>query len=522
MSADEVIRAVCDLSRGMTRPAFRGQANSEWALRSGAVRRVLKAHGKELLSHVSLLQDRVREYHRDELLLPMETMEGKGSTDLQKLSTLQHLGAGTGLLDFTESPLVALWFACQQDHDDPDANGAVFTVDIGNHNVATNGRLLADPLDLTVLPQKLVCYYEPDRSLGARVVAQQSVFLIGNTLIPDEHTTKFEIRADLKERVVLALREMGLSRRALFADVPGLAAMNGPSVPLANPLSGTPRYQKESGDLAYQERRFNDALRAYQAFAASHAGVAEPHCLLGDTFAALQRYEEAVAAYTEAETHIEAPVAAGSGEQVSPGRAGRLMLRAIYYNRGNVRAALGDHPEAVADFGKALELDKSMGVESAAVRYNRANSRFELGDYAEAFEDYQAVEGLMDSSDVLLGMGNCQTMIGKFDLALEHFERGAREGGSTSESCQHNAHHTVEVLAVVEGREFDVVRRGRNLDVRVLGLPAGTSGLVFVGHMGNVGNTPSTIRNAPGGDGYDGAQGFVVRFVEKRGSGREE
>ena len=89
---------------------------------------------------------------------------------------------------------------------------------------------------------------------------------------------------------------MGLSRRALFADVPGLAAMNGPRVPLVNPLSGTPRYQKESGNLAYQERRFNEALLAYQAFAASHAGEAEPHCLLGDTFAALQRYEEAVAA----------------------------------------------------------------------------------------------------------------------------------------------------------------------------------------------------------------------------------
>ena len=521
MSADEAIRAVCDLSRGMTRPAFRGQANSKWALRSGAVRRVLKAYGKELLSHVSLLQDLVREYHRDELLLPMETMEGKGSTDLQRLSTLQHLGAGTGLLDFTESPLVALWFACQQDHDDP--NGVVFAVDIGNHNVATNGRLLTDhPLDQTVLPQKLVCYYEPDRSLGVRVVAQQSVFLIGNPLIPEEHTTKFEIRADLKERVVRALQEMGLSGRVLFGDVPGLAAMNGPSVPLAKPLSGTSRYQKKSGDLAYQERRFNDALLAYQAFAASHAEVAEPHCLLGDTFAALGRYEEAVAAYTEAEKHIEAPVVDGPGEQVSPGRAGRLMLRAIYYNRGNVRAALGDHPEAVADFGKALGLGKSMGVERTAVRYNRANSRFELGDYAEAFEDYHAVEGLMDSSDVLLGMGNCQTMIGKFDLALECFERGAREGGATSESCQGNAHHTLEVLSVVEGREFDVVRRGRNLNVRVLGLPAGTRGLVFVGHKGNVGNTPSTIRNAPGGEGYDGAHGFVVSFVEKRGSERDE
>ena len=456
----------------------------------------------------------VREYHRDELLLPMETMEGKGSTDLQKLSTLQHLGAATGLLDFTESPLVALWFACH----DPAVNGAVFAVDIGNHNVATNGRLLADPLDLTVLQQKLVCYYEPERSLGARVVAQQSVFLIGNPFIPDEHTKKFEILADLKESVARALQDMGLSPKALFGDVPGLAAMNGPSVPLAKPLSQ--RYQKESGNLAYQERRFNDALLAYQAFAAFHAGVAEPHCLLGDTFAALGRYEEAVAAYTDAEGHIEVPVPAGPG--VNPVRVGRLMLRAIYYNRGNVRAALGDHPEAVADFDLALELDKLRGVESVNVRYNRANSRFELGDYAEAFEDYQAVEGLMDSSDALLGMGNCQTMIGKFGLAVECFERGASEGGSTSESCQHNANHAREILAVVEGREFDVVRRGQDLDVRVLGLPAGTSGLIFRGHTGNAGNTPSTMRKAPGGEGYDGAQGFVVYFVEKRGSGQDE
>ena len=72
-----------------------------------------------------------------------------------------------------------------------------------------------------------------------------------------------------------------------------------------------------------------------------------------------------------------------------------------------------------------------MSVESVAVRYNRANSRFELGDYAEALKDYQAVEGLMDSSNALLGMGNCYTMIGRFDLALEHFEHGAREGGLT-------------------------------------------------------------------------------------------
>lgn len=513
VKADEAIRAACDLSAGMTRPVFRGQANAKWALHSGAVRRVVGAHSEQLLSLVTLLQDLVREYHRDELLLPMETIEGKGPTDLQKLTMLQHLGAGTGLLDFTESPLIALWFACEADPDDAKADGAVFAVDIGNHSVATNGRRLDDPLDLTALPRELVCYYEPDRSLGARVVAQQSVFLIGNPLIPEQHTTKCVIPAKTKRNVVQSLLEMGLSGRALFRDVQGLAAMNGPKVPLARRLSTSQRYQKEAGDLAYQERRFDDALLAYQAFAASHPRVAEPHCLLGDTFAALRHHEEAVAAYTDALTYIETPIVVRRGVRVDGNQVGRPMLRSIYFNRGNAHAALGNHTAAVADFGEALRLDDSLGLRSGDAQYNRANSRFELGEHADAFEDFQAVEGRVHASDARLGMGNCRIMLGDFDLALECFEQGAREGGATSEDCQRNATHTHEVLAVVDGREFEVVRHGLNLDVKLSGLSMGTSGLLFAGCRGNVGNSPSTIRTAPGGRGY-GARPFVVQFVE--------
>ena len=516
MKADEAIHTVLDLSAGMTRPVFRGHANANWALYSGAVRRVVKAYGEKLLSRVPLLQEVVREYHQNELLLPMETMEGKGSTDLQKLSTLQHFGAGTGLLDFTESALVALWFACQQDDDEPNANGAVFAVDIGNHNVATNGRLLADPLDLGALPREPVCYYEPDRSLGARVVAQQSVFLIGNPLIPHEYTRKCEIPATVKEGMIQSLRQMGLSRRALFSDVPGLAAMNSTTVPLAKLLPRAPRQQKELGDLAYQERRFNEALLAYQAFAASNPESAEAHCLLGDTFSALGRYEESVAAYTEAERHVDTPVVVG---RASPSLVGLPKLRTILYNRGNACAALGNHADAVADFGKALEVVEPMGLSSASVQYNRANSRFELGEYAEAFEDYQAVEPAIDSSNALFGMGNCRVMLGQFDSALECFERGASEGGSESEACQVNANQTRKVLAVVDGHNFDVVRRGRNLDVRVKSLSGRTGELVvYAGHKGNVGNSPSTFRAAPGGKGYGGVSGFVVLLVEKGGS----
>ena len=520
MNADEVIRAVCALSGGMTRPVFRGQANAKWALHSGAVRRLVKAYGEKLHSQVPLLQQLVRDYHRHELLLPMETMEGKGSTDLQMLSKLQHLGAGTGLLDFTENALVALWFACQQDNDEMDASGAVFAVDIGNHNVATNGRLLADPLDLSKRPRELVCYYEPDRSLGARVVAQQSVFLIGNPLIPGDHTTMCKIAANVKGSVVKLLREMGLSTRALFGDVPGLAAMNSTTVPLSKPSQLAPRHQKELGDLAYQQRRFDAALFAYQAFAASHPGIAEPHCLLGDTFAAMGRYGESVAAYTEAERHIHKPIVGRQGGPASSTHTGSSMRRAILFNRGNARAALGNHADAVADFGKALELDESMGIRAAAIQYNRANSRFELGDYAKALEDYQAVGAVIDASVALLGTGNCRVRLGQFDAALECFERGAREGGVVSQTCQVNANQTRKVIAVIKEHEFDVVQRGRqSLEVQVAGLssrPGGPGGVALVGQNGNVGNSPSTFRRAPGGKGHDGVQGFMVLWVRRQ------
>ena len=67
----------------------------------------------------------------------MPVIGGEPLTGVQMLSVLQHRGGATMLPDFTENPLVALWFACEGK---PEHDGKVFVVDIGDPLTWTNGR----------------------------------------------------------------------------------------------------------------------------------------------------------------------------------------------------------------------------------------------------------------------------------------------------------------------------------------------------------------------------------------------
>ena len=225
MTAFELIQAVLEMSKDMSRPVYRGHAKAKWTVDSGAVRRLVAADGDEVLQDEGALRKLVKQYQTDELIIPMKVIGGEPMTDVQMLSVLQHQGAATMLLDCTENPLVALWFACA---DKPKRAGKVFAVDIGDPLEWTNGRKVERPLDED---QGLV-YYEPDRSLGVRIVAQQSVFLICNPRIPERVVKEVEIPRDAKSDVREALERLGLSDRVMFGDVSGLAAQTGSEKPL--------------------------------------------------------------------------------------------------------------------------------------------------------------------------------------------------------------------------------------------------------------------------------------------------
>ena len=505
MTPTDIIEQVLNEAKAMSRPAFRGQANADWKLLSGAADRLQKIFGESILDNENDLRKLVSDYHRD-LTSSMELIDGEERIpSLQRLSVLQHLGAATGLLDFTESAQVALWFACAEE---PDEDGKVFMLDIGDHNFAANGRSLEDIFDA-----ERIVYYEPVHSLGARIVAQQSVFVICNPpQIPDSHLRSIVVPKEAKERMTEYLARVGLSERVLFGDVPGLARANTRHKPLLRKETLAPEQYRDQGNRAYQAERYVDALMHYESYAAALPDVAQPHCLMGDSLSALGRFQDAIKAYTQATERIARPIDLGQGTVVRWEAVGRFMLHTLYYNRGNAYAATGNHDRAVADFESALEHGNEL---RRNVLFNRGNSKFGMGHFAEAYSDFETVWSERQGSDAALALGNCKVMIGEFAEGLQRYLDGTSVGEpeNSAANCAQNAEHLRQLLDALDQRDHQVRHEGQNVYVEAT-CKAAT--FPFAGNRGNAGNTPSGMTNASGGRGFSGSPGFAVIIVPKR------
>ena len=493
MTPEEFVQSVLKQTRHMSRPVYRGHGDSSWALRSSAVRRLLEAHGSELLEDGGELRERVNQYHKDRLIEPMEALEGGKWSDLEKLSVLQHQGAATRLLDFTRNPLVAIWFACDGH---PGKDGKVFALDINE------GKGMA----------RTVEHYVPNRSLGARVIAQQSVFIVCDPLVREELFTSIVVPAQLKDSLKSYLERFGLSKDMLFGDVPGLATANAVNMPLPQTELIPWNEYLDTGHRAYKAQQYKDALPAYTAYADALPNVAQPYCLMGDTLSALCRLEEARAAYTKAIENLDRPIYVGEGVVVG-GEISDTMSRALYFNRGNVQAAVDEHHNAIADFDEALRRGYSPVRD---VWYNRGSSCFQLGVFEEAYQDFEAAWSERKGSDAALAMGNCKVMMGKFEDAVGKYVDGiTSEPEQTARACLEGANQAKGLAELLDGRKYRVRRDGRNVFVEAACIGGS---FAFAGNTGNTGNIPSGMVTAHGGKGYKGAKGFFVAIVSPSGA----
>lgn len=127
---DEYLREITKLSEEneISRFIFRGQTDLEKDVESSAARRI-----RISLNVTSILIDSFIKYH--ERLVEIAKMKGYHRKenielkDLELIAELQHFSAATFFIDFSRNPLIALWFAVNNNFG---KNGAIYILDIND------------------------------------------------------------------------------------------------------------------------------------------------------------------------------------------------------------------------------------------------------------------------------------------------------------------------------------------------------------------------------------------------------
>ena len=270
---------------------------------------------------------------------------------------------------------------------------------------------------------------------------------------------------------------------------------------------------RHKGNLAYQNGRFEDALLAYEAYAKELPNVAQPYCLKGDTLAALARFEDADIAYTMATERLDKPMDFGKEVIVNLDVVVPMMSRSLYYNRGNVRAAVDKHEDAIKDFEKAIESGFKPKYD---VLVNLGNSKFTLQKFNEAYLDFEKASLERRTSDLALAMGNCKVMTAEFDEALKHYLDGIHTTPKdiATEYCQTNAEQVSQIIKALKGQKSESRRERYVLFVEADDVQGNLRNFTFVGNKGNIGNSLSGMIKGSGGEGYKSVGGFVVKIVD--------
>ncbi len=207
---------------------YRGQENEEWRVNSSAYRRLERLYDgpPDVLRY--LWQSYLKQII-DEVQLKYPSTY-RGMPDLECMAHLQHNKVATGLIDFTFSPLVALWFACA----DENINGKVIVLENESAKVKeinTLKDLVKDLEEFFDENQEQWHRWTPTLDSTTvdteRMTMQQSIFLFGlPEMDRDMIAEEIIISAEHKEKVQTELAKMGISEETLFSDLLGFFERN--------------------------------------------------------------------------------------------------------------------------------------------------------------------------------------------------------------------------------------------------------------------------------------------------------
>ena len=476
--------------------AYRGQGKAEWKLHSAATRLLVREYGDSITSDETEFRKLYVDYHRETLIGSARTRGfgveiGRHLNDWELLAKLQHFGAPTGLLDFSWSPLVALWFACEE----PDNDGELFMVDTGDPLYAaqlqtdTEHHDLASVLSGTQISQQM-SYWEPSASgdASARILRQRSLFIVGRPLVHvDGRMIKaLRIAQGDKNQLLSELKTLDVNQESLFLDIHGFAgAIQRRRLPDITPVAHV-----RTANRFYQQGQYEGAIHHYTR--AIRLGQASPltHFLRGNSYSADGKHAEALKDYDDAVNQ--------DAELLPSTRS------ALYFNRGNSNAELGNCNGAILNYTKAIDIEPDV----PHYYYNRGNSYLDLSRFQEALDDYGRVSG-DTAGHAAFNAGNALLSRGLLTEAKDSYKDAEKKGGNPDGIGQ-NLFALGQMWAMVEGLEYDVKappeQESGMIQLKfLLPEPGATPGpaphnfLIF-GRAGNTGNT--------GGPGLIGGPGF--------------
>ena len=219
---------------------FRGQANADWGLMSSLMR-AISGHSPE-----SALD--FEEAARDEFVAQAHLYVGPSllssvPTKLHWWMHMQHFHAPTRLLDWSRSPFVAAYFACEQH---PNDDGAVWALDVrlDDFSMPSCFKEVPTERDIKKLEQLFLNPEAPKKlcliNMGIRnerMVAQQGLFMVCQNASVQHHDVlcraakrnrtskrfwKIRIGKDKKSEFFRHLRAMNINARSVYPGIDGL------------------------------------------------------------------------------------------------------------------------------------------------------------------------------------------------------------------------------------------------------------------------------------------------------------
>ena len=346
---------------------YRGLGDADWEVESSAYRRIRASQDdQEDLLRVAFL-DYITQHLDNASLQGFRYQNNRNVCDLELLAELQHYGAATCLIDFTENALIALWFACREE---PQKDGKVVAMatDDPDKFSTVNYEVLKEPITYFLMKEKL--WKWTPSGLNNRMVAQQSVFVFGEGKIEDNIYRYKNIRIEAgskKDILETLIKTFGIKEQNLFNDLPGFALYNA--------------HDKQYGDSTVQEYYYH-----------------------GLTFQQQREYGKAKDYYNKA-------------LELDPHHA------LAYYNRGIAKNALKDYQGAISDSNKALELNPRY----AGAYNNLGNSKRALGDHQGAILDYnKALELNPQYPGAHCNRGICKAILNQNQSAIRDFNKALR------------------------------------------------------------------------------------------------